>query len=404
MDFSIVVLSCDKYNSTWPAFFGLLNRYYSNHPKTYLITETKKCSLADETINIDSDIWSERIREGLKQVQENYVLIMLDDFFLRAKVDEDRIKAIKFKNNDIVYNFEKKYRECQDNNEWALQFQNQMYLNSCQPSLWDKERLINSLSKNQNPWEWEMTIVNSEYNYYLNNGSTIMDIGMGVYPWGITKGQITRECQTALNTEGFPISISSKKLSIITPYYKTLKEIRKLAEVLEPQLTEEVEWLIVDDGCKESSLDSLNARVFHLNNNSKGASKPRNIALDNAVGEYVVFIDSDDLITTDYIDSILNKIDNSEFDYCYFSWEYINKDLPTIIIENEPPEWNKSIWNCIYKKDLIGTVRFDETKRFAEDAIFNYQVRKGKKEILNKVLYLYNTSRIDNLSSLMKGD
>ena len=46
-------------------------------------------------------------------------------------------------------------------------------------------------------------------------------------------------------------------ISIITPYYKTLKEIKSLAKILEPQLTEDVEWIIIDDGCNETELDKL---------------------------------------------------------------------------------------------------------------------------------------------------
>ena len=49
------------------------------------------------------------------------------------------------------------------------------------------------------------------------------------------------------------------KLSIITPYYDTLEYTKRLAEVLEPQLNEDIEWIIVDDGCNEKELDKLKA-------------------------------------------------------------------------------------------------------------------------------------------------
>ena len=48
-------------------------------------------------------------------------------------------------------------------------------------------------------------------------------------------------------------------ISIITPYYKTLPYIQKLAKVLEPQLTDDIEWIIIDDGCHEQELDKLKA-------------------------------------------------------------------------------------------------------------------------------------------------
>ena len=92
------------------------------------------------------------------------------------------------------------------------------------------------------------------------------------------------------------------RLSIITPYYNTLKYTLRLAEILQPQLTKEIEWIIVDDGCNEKALDNLKAKVIHLPNNSGGASRPRNVALDIAKGDYIAFIDSDDIVRHDYIE------------------------------------------------------------------------------------------------------
>ena len=185
------------------------------------------------------------------------------------------------------------------------------------------------------------------------------------------------------------------KLSIITPYYNTLEYTLKLAEILEPQLNNDAEWLIIDDGCNEKKLDSLKAKVFHLLTNSGGASIPRNVGLDNAQGEYIAFIDSDDKIKPNYIETILNKIKTSDFDYCYFGWESPHFK---IVINDEPPDWNTCVWNCIYKKTLIGKERFNPNIIIGEDLDFNARVRKGKKETIQDIIYYYN----DTPNSLMK--
>ena len=185
------------------------------------------------------------------------------------------------------------------------------------------------------------------------------------------------------------------KLSIITPYYKTLEYTKRLAAVLIPQLTDETEWIIIDDGCNELELDvykQKNINIIHLPDNSGGASKPRNIGLDNATGEYVAFIDSDDMVEYNFVSTILNKLD-TEFDYCFIGWK---NNVFTII--GEPPEWNSCVWNTIYKRELIGDKRFKEDLVIAEDYDFNCRVRKGKKEIISKILYYYN----DTPNSLMK--
>ncbi len=184
------------------------------------------------------------------------------------------------------------------------------------------------------------------------------------------------------------------KLSIITPYYQTLSYTKKLAEVLEPQLTDEVEWIIVDDGCFEFELEKMKARVIHIPYNSGNASRPRNIGLDCALGEYICFIDSDDLVAPNYVSRILEEIEKG-FDYCYYSWRYGETD---IIIEDEPPEWNACVWNCVYHKDLIGSNRFDVNINIGEDLEFN-KIKKGKKRNIKDVLYYYNWDREGSLVS-----
>ena len=185
-------------------------------------------------------------------------------------------------------------------------------------------------------------------------------------------------------------------LTIITPYYNTLEYTKNLSKVLMPQLTDEVEWIIIDDGCNEKELDSLCTRAIHMDKNSGNASLPRNIGLANARGEYIAFIDSDDLVTNDYISKVLDKIKTTHFDYCYISWE---TQTSKTIIEDEPPEWNVCVWDCIYKKSIIGNTRFELDSNLGEDKIFNEKVKRGKKENIKEILYKYNWKRPNSLST-----
>lgn len=189
------------------------------------------------------------------------------------------------------------------------------------------------------------------------------------------------------------------KLSIIIPYYNRPEQIHNLLGVLFPQLTDEVEVIIVDD-CSTTPLLVLDkdshVKVIRLEENSGGASVPRNIGIDKSIGQFITFIDSDDLVKNNYIEKIINKIDTSDFDYCYFSWE---SKANKVIIHDNPPTWNCCVWNCIYKKDLIGNERFNPDLKIAEDYDFNKRVRKGKKENIKDILYYYE---IDTPNSLIK--
>jgi glycosyltransferase involved in cell wall biosynthesis len=192
------------------------------------------------------------------------------------------------------------------------------------------------------------------------------------------------------------------KLSIITPYYNAWDFIINLNDILSPQLNNEVEWIIIDDGCHESKLDDFNAIVIHLPKNSGCAGFPRNYGLDVAKGEYITFIDADDLVSIDFISRILNKIDNSEFDYCLLNWQKIDKSLEVDVTYGRP-QWNCSVWGIVYKKENIKNIRFN-SKKFAEDYDFNKLALKGKMEKINdKFLYFYNSNE-NGLSANWKGE
>ena len=182
--------------------------------------------------------------------------------------------------------------------------------------------------------------------------------------------------------------INDIKLSIIIPYYNCLDYIKELYEKLKPQLNGNVEVIIVDDGCHESGLDDFNAKVIHLEENSGCAGIPRNVGLDLAQGEYITFIDSDDLVSYNFVDKILKKIDSEDFDYCLISWWSDNFKIDVI---NGRPDWNCSVWGIVYKKELIGDTRFNNL-RIGEDYDFNKEVLKGECSIISDFLYYYRSN------------
>ena len=188
------------------------------------------------------------------------------------------------------------------------------------------------------------------------------------------------------------------KLSIIIPYYKTLELTKKLLEQIIPQL-KGAEVILIDDGCHEEQLDKYKDKIniIHLEEN-QGLSYARNRGIEKAKGQYITFVDSDDYVSEDYISSIISKINTSEFDYCYFSWKMIHKKDVIRILDN-PPTWNLAVWNAVYKREYVEM--FDENIRFCEDVPWQAKMRakKGKKEIINKILYYYNDGRPGSLTS-----
>lgn len=185
------------------------------------------------------------------------------------------------------------------------------------------------------------------------------------------------------------------KLSIIIPTYNRNEKLSKLLNILNMQITDEVEVIVIDDHSdNELKLDFPKwLKYIRLKENSGGASVPRNVGLDNANGEYIAFIDVDDTVKDNYIKTILDKT-KEEWDYCFISWEC---NTHKIIIKDNPPKWNCCVWNCIYKKELIGNTRFNPELVIAEDYDFNQKVRKGKKANIKEVLYYYDQWSPDSL-------
>ena len=193
-----------------------------------------------------------------------------------------------------------------------------------------------------------------------------------------------------------------KTLSIIIPFYNTEPYINELLQVLDKQVNDSVEVIIVDDGSrKEFTTDYSWATVIRQRN--QGAAAARNTGIDNATGEYIAFIDSDDLVADNYISTILNKIETEKFDYCYLSWKAFggwNCLVQLKSIEDKFPPFNLCVWNRIYRKDMIGDVRFNTNKPIAEDAEFIRDVKEEgkKKSFISQFLYYYRSNTPNSLT------
>ena len=108
----------------------------------------------------------------------------------------------------------------------------------------------------------------------------------------------------------------SIKLSIIIPCYNAEPYINELLDCLGKQITKDVEVIVIDDGSKKPFLPDYEW-VQLIRQENAGASAARNKGLDVAKGQYVAFIDADDLVADNYITTILDKIKTEKFDYCY---------------------------------------------------------------------------------------
>lgn len=94
--FTLLVPSCDAYSDAWPYFFHFLFKYWPEVPTPVMLT-ANHLSYHDprvQTIKVGEDRqWGDNLRAALPQVHGDVILLLLDDFFLNQRVDEDAVRG-----------------------------------------------------------------------------------------------------------------------------------------------------------------------------------------------------------------------------------------------------------------------------------------------------------------------
>lgn len=176
------------------------------------------------------------------------------------------------------------------------------------------------------------------------------------------------------------------KLSIIIPYYETYKFTLQLLKELRIQKTDEVEVILVDDGCNETRFDEFTEFTI-IHSEHVGASAAWNIGIRQAKGAYIGFIDSDDMIMMNYIEELLNAIDKDNSDEILFYW--VDFEEAKVLIRPKA----RAIWKAIYKKEIVPF--FDETYVHHTDVPFQQRLNAipHKIGILKEPLYIHRSHR-----------
>lgn len=188
------------------------------------------------------------------------------------------------------------------------------------------------------------------------------------------------------------------KLSIIIPYYDTYEYTIKLLKELQLQVTDEVEVILVDDGCNEDRLDVFQSQNFHILHSikHKGASAAWNVGIEEAQGKYIGFIDSDDMIMMNYVEELIDAIDKDLADEIIFDW--IDLGINKLVsLPNSKP-----IWKAIYRREIVPF--FDEDRVYHTDWPFQAKLHKTPhtRKHIDKTLYEYRSIRENSISWLRK--
>jgi glycosyltransferase involved in cell wall biosynthesis len=208
------------------------------------------------------------------------------------------------------------------------------------------------------------------------------------------------------------------KLSVIVSVYNTEKYVRKCIESLINQTYENLELIIIEDGSTDSSLSVLkkykdNSRVKLIENGqNKGLSYSRNLGLEQATGDYVGFIDSDDYVEKNYYAELMQSIINNKSDLavCDMKFKFVGENPHELLVSccTEYP-FNKvnvidcgiaaSACNKVFKKDLISKYKFAVGKVNEDIAVVIPAIVNAKKISYTPNNYYYYIQRDNSMQN-----
>ncbi len=205
--------------------------------------------------------------------------------------------------------------------------------------------------------------------------------------------------------------MKKKMLSIIIPVYNAEKYIKNILLKLTNQKNEEIEIILIDDGsrdrsldiCKEFSVKDSDIIVFHQEN--QGASEARNQGIKLSNGEYIVFVDSDDDITDDFISTLCTLCKEKSTDIIQLD-SYIVTSNNTDYKEVQLPEGKveitsycsfvlkqtvNALWDKIFKTEIIKSnqIYFDTNMVMGEDISFTLEVLKNAQSVYVNHVAIY---------------
>ena len=192
-------------------------------------------------------------------------------------------------------------------------------------------------------------------------------------------------------------------VSIIIPCYNVEKYLEEcLCSILSQSFTD-FEIIMVDDGSKDRTSEICDSyaseysfiKVYHIKNS--GVSNARNLALTRSLGEYIMFVDPDDIIRPNLLKILYNLIKTTKSDIAYCATKKFSDTISTQVVDGEripkvriispisdfdycSPAMHATVWGALYHRSILRNLKFDEKLFVAEDSLFfNSAVLKSER-------------------------
>ncbi len=208
--------------------------------------------------------------------------------------------------------------------------------------------------------------------------------------------------------------IISGLVSIIMPSWNTASYISETIKSVINQTYKNWELIIVDDASTDNTLDLLNdindnrIRIF-INEENSGAAVSRNRALKVARGEWIAFLDSDDLWMKDKLEKQVKYMLDNGYNFSYTNYSEIdNKGNALGVTVTGPRKITKTgffnyCWpGCLtvmYNRNAVGLIQIEDIKKNNDYAMWLKVCKKADCYLLDENLALYRRGRVGSISS-----
>lgn len=201
-------------------------------------------------------------------------------------------------------------------------------------------------------------------------------------------------------------------VSILVPVYNAAPYLRQCIDSITGQTYSDLQIVLIDDGSTDGSWDILqelakrDRRLEVYSQPNCGVAATRNRLLDKVRGDFVLFVDSDDWIELNTVETLLREQEKEDYDMVMFQGvgfavnNYGVLDRETAIKQFlEHKVFSGMLWNKFMRKDILMNLKLDESVSYGEDALLVWHVLQRVKciSVIKSELYHYREN-MDSLS------
>lgn len=214
----------------------------------------------------------------------------------------------------------------------------------------------------------------------------------------------------------------SPLISVIVPIYKVEKYLAKCVDSITNQTYKNLEIILVDDGSPDNcpalcdNLAKTDKRIKVIHKTNGGLSDARNVGIENSTGELITFVDSDDYLNLNFIETLYNNMiqTNSNISICSYQDVYENDKIDISANQHTQPEvfssssimdqlYNKhhvefvTAWAKLYEKKLFNSIKYPVGKINEDEFVCHHILSLCNKVCYTDAKYYYYLQRKNSI-------